>query len=74
MPNNFGDGVGHGRRDDTAAEPVIDAALRAGLHAECISAAMFTALNAWLNTADHRLDELERLIDLALHLINAGIE
>ncbi len=35
---------------------------------------MVTALNAWLNTADHRLDELERLIVLALHPINAGIE
>ncbi|MFI6366322.1 TetR family transcriptional regulator [Nocardia sp. NPDC050630] len=61
------------RNTERGGEPATDAALRARLQAHCISAAMFGALDTWLNTADHRITELERLIDLALHIINDGI-
>jgi len=61
------------RNEDADAVPLVDVALRAKLHAQCISAAMFTALASWLNNPDHDIDELSRLVDLALHIINEGI-
>ena len=38
-----------------------------------ISAAMFSALDGWLNTPGHPVEELERLIYLALHIIGEGV-
>lgn len=63
----------HLRRIDSPETETVEAVLRAKLHAQTISAAMFTALDIWLNIPDHRFDELERLIDQALRIIGEGV-
>ncbi|WP_239645663.1 TetR family transcriptional regulator [Mycobacterium sp. UM_CSW] len=62
------------RRTPTADADDTTILLRDRLHAQMISAAMFTALNIWLATADGDFDELERLIDIALRTIADGIQ
>lgn len=56
-----------------AGDGGVEEKLRARLHAQCISAAMFTALDAWLATTDHAIEELERLIDLSLTILGDGV-
>lgn len=50
-----------------------DDAFIATLTAQFISAAMFTAVDSWMNGGSHDLDELGRLADLALTTLERGV-
>jgi AcrR family transcriptional regulator len=55
------------------AASTIDDTLITRLTAQFISAAMFTAVETWLNNDNSDLDELARLTDLAIATLNQGI-
>jgi AcrR family transcriptional regulator len=61
------------RRLDESSAGHPDDVMRAKLHAHMIAGAMFVALETWLTGSDHGLPELERLIELALQTITAGV-
>jgi len=50
-----------------------DARFLAGVTAQAIAAAVFTALNQWMAGPDHDLDELSRLTALALAALDHGL-
>ena len=60
------------RLADRADEP--DAPFLAGVAAQAIAAAVFTALDRWMAGADHDLDELSRLTALALASLDHGLD
>ena len=55
------------------SKPAADGAMIADVAAHSLATAVFTALEAWMKTSDHDIDELSRLTDLALSALEDGL-
>jgi AcrR family transcriptional regulator len=53
--------------------PTADGAMIADVAAHSLATAVFTALEAWMKTIEHDIDELSRLTDLALSALEDGL-
>jgi AcrR family transcriptional regulator len=53
--------------------PTADGAMIADVAAHSLATAVFTALEAWMKTSEHDIDELSRLTDLALSALEDGL-
>ena len=55
------------------SKPTADGAMIADVAAHSLATAVFTAMEAWMKTSDHDIDELSRLTDLALSALEDGL-
>jgi AcrR family transcriptional regulator len=53
--------------------PTADGAMVADVAAHSLATAVFTALEAWMKTSEHDIDELSRLTDVALSALEDGL-
>ncbi|HZC93074.1 MAG TPA: TetR/AcrR family transcriptional regulator [Mycobacterium sp.] len=53
--------------------PTADGAMIADIAAHSLATAVFTALEAWMTTNEHDVDELSRLTDVALSTLEDGL-
>jgi hypothetical protein len=53
--------------------PTADGAMIADIAAHSLATAVFAALEAWMQTGDHDIDELSRLTDVALSALEEGL-
>jgi AcrR family transcriptional regulator len=53
--------------------PTADGAMIADVAAHSLATAVFAALEAWMKTSEHDIDELSRLTDLALSALEDGL-
>jgi AcrR family transcriptional regulator len=53
--------------------PTVDGAMIADIAAHSLATAVFVALEAWMKTSEHDIDELSRLTDLALSALEDGL-
>jgi AcrR family transcriptional regulator len=53
--------------------PTADGAMIADVAAHSMATAVFAALEAWMKTSEHDIDELSRLTDLALSALEDGL-
>jgi AcrR family transcriptional regulator len=53
--------------------PTADGAMIADVAAHSLATAVFTALEVWMKTSEHDIDELSRLTDLALSALEDGL-
>ena len=53
--------------------PTADGAMIADIAAHSLATAVFAALEAWMNTGEHDIDELSRLTDVALSALEDGL-
>jgi AcrR family transcriptional regulator len=53
--------------------PTADGAMIADIAAHSLATAVFTALEAWMTTNEHDVDELSRLTDVALSALEDGL-
>jgi AcrR family transcriptional regulator len=53
--------------------PTADGAMIADVAAHSLATAVFTALETWMRTSEHDIDELSRLTDLALSTLEDGL-
>ena len=53
--------------------PTADGAMIADIAAHSLATAVFVALEAWMQTSEHDIDELSRLTDVALSALEEGL-
>jgi AcrR family transcriptional regulator len=53
--------------------PTADGAMMADIAAHSLATAVFAALEAWMKTSEHDIDELSRLTDVALSTLEDGL-
>lgn len=53
--------------------PTADGAMTADIAAHSLATAVFAALEAWMQTSGHNVDELSRLTDVALRTLEDGL-
>src|SRR6516165_2629425 len=53
--------------------PTADGAMIADIAAHSLATAVFVALEAWMRTSEHDIDELSRLSDIALSALEDGL-
>ncbi|HWF70778.1 MAG TPA: TetR/AcrR family transcriptional regulator [Mycobacterium sp.] len=53
--------------------PTADGAMIADIAAHSLATAVFAALEAWMQTSEHDIDELSRLTDVALSALEEGL-
>jgi AcrR family transcriptional regulator len=53
--------------------PTADGAMIADIAAHSLATAVFVALEAWMKTSEHDIDDLSRLTDLALSTLEDGL-
>jgi hypothetical protein len=53
--------------------PTADGAMIADIAAHSLATAVFVALEEWMKTSEHDIDDLSRLTDLALSTLEDGL-
>jgi hypothetical protein len=53
--------------------PTADGAMIADIAAHSLATAVFAALEVWMQTSEHDIDELSRLTDVALSALEEGL-
>jgi AcrR family transcriptional regulator len=62
-----------GRFIHQRSAPTADGAMIADIAAHSLATAVFVALEAWMKTGEHDIDELSRLTDVALSALEDGL-